>query len=330
MTYTIGKSRAFIVTRPKLREVFCADFRDRIVHHLLIRKFNNIFESLMIDSSYSCREGKGTLHGAIDISNQIVQRSDNYTKETWLLKCDLKGFFMSINRHRLYELIKHILLKRYHQPDLNWWLWLWKLVILNAPEKNCVRCGDLTLWNRLPKDKSLFHSGGNGLPIGNLTSQILANVFLTPFDKFIVNVVKSGYGRYVDDFILIDNDKQKLLKCISVIRQFLKVYLGLILHPNKIYLQECHKGVSIIGSYIMPGRIYSTNRCIDHMMSCIISWNHMLDIKDIEVKQFIQKINSYFGFVVHTNSYAIRYRMWNLMKHKDIIYCSKMKVIKQI
>ena len=159
MEYEISKSKAFCVTRPKLREVFCADFRDRIIHHLLAIKFTDILEGEMTDKAYACRVGKGTDYGIADVKKQIKRVSDNYTKEAWVLKCDLQGFFMSINRSLLYRLLEKVIRENYHGDDMEWWMWLWKKAVLHDPTKNCIRVGDLSLWDKLPANKSLFTCG---------------------------------------------------------------------------------------------------------------------------------------------------------------------------
>lgn len=156
MEYEISKSKAFCVKRPKLREVFCADFRDRIIHHLLAIKFADILEGEMTDKAYACRVGKGTDYGIADVKKEIERVSENYTKEAWVLKCDLQGFFMSINRSLLYSLLEKVIREKYHGGDIDWWLWLWKKVVLHDPTKDCVRVGDFSLWDKLPKNKSLF------------------------------------------------------------------------------------------------------------------------------------------------------------------------------
>ena len=187
MTYTIGKSKAFCVTRPKLREVFCAQFRDRIVHHILENKFEGIFEKELTDYAFACRKKKGVEYGINKVKKQIEVVSENYTKETWILKCDLQGFFMSIDRSMLYSLISNLLYRNYKGDNIEFWLWLWKLVIMNDPAKNCVRVGDLSLWSGLVWNKSLFTCGeGRGLPIGNLPSQWLANLLLSNFDRMMI------------------------------------------------------------------------------------------------------------------------------------------------
>ena len=120
MTYEISKSKTFCVTRPKLREVFCAAFRDRIVHHLLAIKFADILESEMTEKAYACRVGKGTYYGIADVKKEIERVSENYTKEAWVLKCDLQGFFMSINRSLLYRLLEKVIRENYHGDDIEW------------------------------------------------------------------------------------------------------------------------------------------------------------------------------------------------------------------
>ena len=282
----------------------------------------------MIDNSFSCRKGKGTLYGINTATNIIKDMSNNYTKETWILKCDIKGFFMSINRQLLYSIIKRYIKSNYFESDLKWWLWLLKLVILNKPEQNCIKVGDLTLWNKLHKEKSLFNTNGTGLPIGNLTSQVFANLFLSSTDKYILSF-GVGYVRYVDDMLFILNDKNKLLSLIDIVKHKLK-QIGVMLHPKKIYIQESHKGVLFIGEYIMPNRIYTSNRCINNMIMCIHNWNNIENPTQNQIDNFLYKINSYFGFLKHTNSYGIKYRMWNMINHKNLIWCKNMIYIKQI
>ena len=331
MTYEVGKSKAFIVTRPKLREVFCAQFRDCIVHHALAIKFLPTFEAEMVDNAYACRKGKGTDYGFNHIREQMERVSEDYTKETWVLKCDLQSFFMSIDRKMLYGIVERLLRKKYHGDDIDWWLWLWKRVIMNDPSRNCEKVGDLKLWNKLPKNKSLFTCGeGKGLPIGNLPSQILANLLMSRFDKWVLERVgkDGGYGRYVDDFVVIGRDKSLLLSILHDARVFLRDELGLALHPNKVYLQEARKGVKITGAVIMPHRVYVGNNTIDHLFEVIGVWNRLKSPTSEETERFTKRINSLFGHLVHRNSYAIRWRTWKAIGHKDRVYCENMRCLK--
>ena len=330
MTYEIGKSKAFCVTRPKLREVFCAQFRDRIVHHILAIKFLPIFEDEMVDNAYACRKGKGTDYGIDHIRQQMERVSDNYTKETWILKCDLQGFFMSINRRMLYDIVEKIIRKKYQGGDIDFWLWLWRKVIMNDPSKNCVKVGDLSLWDRLPANKSLFTCGeGIGLPIGNLPSQILANLLMSAFDKWVLSRIgkSGGYGRYVDDFVVISRDKGLLLEILHDSRNYLFDKLQLTLHPDKVYLQEVKKGVKFTGAVIKPGRVYAGNATVKHIFDVIKKWNSTENPSKEQKEKFVIQVNSLFGHLVHRHSYGIRWRAWKEIKHKDKIYCVNMKKI---
>ena len=331
MAYEISKSKAFCVTRPKLREVFCADFRDRIIHHLLAIKFTDILEDEMTDKAYACRVGKGTDYGIADVKKKIKRVSENYTKEAWVLKCDLQGFFMSINRSLLYDLLEKVIRAKYHGSDIEWWLWLWKKVVLHDPTKNCVKVGDLSLWDKLPKNKSLFTCGeGIGLPIGNLPSQLLANLLLSRFDKLMMERLgkDGGYGRYVDDFVAISRDKEILLNILQESRCYLLEELGLTLHPHKVSLQRAASGVRFTGALIRPGRMLPNPRTIEHLYDVIDQFGITPDPKGEILQRYVNRINSLMGVLAHYDSYNIRRKAWTMMSHKDRVFCVNMKKIR--
>lgn len=331
MTYEIGQSKTFCVTRPKLREVFCAQFRDRIVHHILAIKFIDIFETEMLDCAYACRKGKGTLYGIEHVKQQITEVSRGYTVETWILRCDLQGFFMSIDRRMAYRIVEDIIRRRYDGVDIEWWLWLWRKVILHDPTMNCVKTGDMRLWDGLPANKSLFTCGeGKGFPIGNLPSQIIANIIMSRFDKWIIGRLGDGcgYGRYVDDFIAVSRDKKRLLDVLHDAREWLDCNLGLTLHPRKVYLQEARKGVVFTGAAIMPGRTYCGKTTVEHLFERIEEWNNMTDVSREQTEAFARSVNSLFGHMKHYNSYAIRWMAWKKIKHKESVYCENMNKLK--
>lgn len=331
MLYEISKSKVFCVTRPKLREVFCAAFCDRIVHHLLAIKFADILESEMTDKAYACRVNKGTDYGIADVKKEIKRVSENYAKEAWILKCDLQGFFMSINRSLLYDLLEKVIIEKYHGSDIEWWLWLWKKVVMNDPTKNCIKVGDLTLWDKLPKNKSLFTCGvGIGLPIGNLPSQLLANLLLSQFDKLMIERVckDGGYGRYVDDFVVISRDKGLLLNILQESRYYLLEELGLTLHPHKVSLQRTTSGVRFTGALIRPGRTLPNPRTIEHLYDVIDRFGIEFDPKGEVLQKYVNRINSLLGLLANYDTYNVRRKAWTMMPHKDRVFCVNMKKIK--
>lgn len=260
--YKVGRSMCFVIKDPVLREVFAASFRDRVVHHLLFNWLSPIFERGFIYDSYSCRKGKGTGLGVERLMHHVRSCSDNYSKPCFILKLDIEGYFMSINRNKLYEMISCKLVSyAEHHPcpfDLNLALRLLSLIIFNDPTKGCYRKGVPSDWDRIPKSKSLFHASECcGLPIGNLTSQLFSNIYLSVFDDFVKRELKfKHYGRYVDDFYLVSESKEDLLSAIPKIRTFLFKELGLRLHPRKIHLTTAGKGVRFLGKMFKPGRFF--------------------------------------------------------------------------
>lgn len=244
-TYKIGRSIAFIVNKPVKREIFAADFRDRIVHHLIINKLNPLFEKQFIYDSYSCRTGKGTHFGIKRVETFIRRCSLNYTRDCYVLKLDLQGFFMSIDKTILWQHLKQFIEEKYFDSDKGLILYLCEQIIFNNPIQNCIIKGKQSNWDGLPKTKSLFNSNPNcGLPIGNLTSQVFANFYMDGFDHFVKhNLGINYYGRYVDDFVIVHENKEYLKKLIPQISGFLQSNLKLTLHPRKIYLQHYSKGV---------------------------------------------------------------------------------------
>lgn len=185
-TYHPSRSVAFIVFKPVQREVFAADFRDRVVHHLIARKIEPLLEAQFIDDSYSTRREKGTLYGIRRLEGFVRECSDNYTKDCYVMKLDIRSFFMNISKELLYERMEKFLRERYRENDLPMLLYLLRETIFNRPEKNCIRRSPASHWRGLPRGKSLFHTDGrHGLPIGNLTSQMAGNFFLDTLDHLV-------------------------------------------------------------------------------------------------------------------------------------------------
>ncbi len=332
--YVIGRSICFICFKPLKREIFAADFRDRIIHHLIYNYINPIFEPLFINDSYSCRVGKGTSYGIKRLSHFIRLYSKNYTKECYILKLDIQGYFMFIDKNILYKKIENKInrINRNNIVDQIWLLNIIHKVIFHDPTKNCIIKGKKEDWNGLPKSKSLFGAeSGRGLPIGNLTSQLFGNIYLNEFDHFIKCTLKCEYyGRYVDDMVIVHNDKEYLKSIIPIIRQYLHDELNLTLHPKKIYLQHYAKGVSFLGAVLKPYRMYIRNGTKGNFYSKICHWNHLLmaegDVGFLEKYggEFVASMNSYLGCLGQYNTYKLRRKMlteYLFVGFKKLIHC---------
>ncbi len=317
--YKPKQSICFIVNKPVQREVFAANFRDRVVHHLIFNYISPIFEKIFINDSYSCRKKKGTHYGIKRINKFISSCSQNYTEDCYILKLDIKGYFMAMDKNILYQKVKTEIAKRKDKIDFNFdiVLSLIEKTIFNDPTKNCIIKGKKLDWKGLPKTKSLFYANENyGLPIGNLTSQLFGNVYMNDFDHFVKKSCGiKYYGRYVDDFVLIHPDKEYLKKIIPVISDFLQTELKLTLHPKKIYLQHFTKGIKYLGAVIKPYRIYTASRTKGNFYKTMQKWNKYIENKPNkelskpELKLFISSINSYLGISRQFSTYKMRKTM---------------------
>jgi RNA-directed DNA polymerase len=311
--YLLRPSICFIVDKPVKREIFAADFRDRVVHHFLYNYIAPIFETIFITDCYSCREGKGTHYGVKRIDHFIRSCSENYSKDSFILKLDIKGYFMSINRTLLFEKTLQALNAKKHliHFDLQLVLYLLEKVIFNDSRSNCIMKGKMSDWKGLPKTKSLFYARADcGLPIGNLTSQLFGNIYLNDFDHWVNETLNiKRYGRYVDDIVLIHSDKRYLSYCMKRIEDYLLVNTGLVMHPDKIYFQHFSKGVRFLGTVIKPHRIYVANRMKGNYYAAIQNQNLIFLKPNREREQqkaLLSSLNSYLGMMKHYKTYHLR------------------------
>nr|NQU91146.1 hypothetical protein [Bacteroidota bacterium] len=319
--YNLSPSICFINFNPVQREIFAADFRDRVIHHLIFNYISPVFEKTFIHDSYSCRKQKGTHYGIKRIDKFIRSCSQNYKQDSYILKMDIKGYFMAMNRRLLYEKVVNELNKNEKMKisfDLLLIFYLVEKVIFNDPTKNCIIKGKKSDWKGLPKTKSLFYADKDcGLPIGNLTSQLFGNVYMNEFDHFIKHDMGIRYyGRYVDDFVIVHQNKDYLKSLIPKIRNYLQQELHLELHPQKIYLQHFSKGVKFLGTVIKPNRIYIANRTKGNFYQAIQKHNRIArDHKPTKEEQaaFLSSMNSYLGIMMHYKTYRLRKRM--IRKH---------------
>lgn len=321
----------FDVYNPVPREIVAAPFRDRIVHHFLYNMSGEWHEKRFIRDSYSCQKGKGTLDGILRLRKHIRVVSQGYTKETYVIKCDIKTFFMSIERIKLYEIISKNLKKQFKgRPLMCMFLdRIWYKVIMDDPMKGVHRRGRQTrkAWLRVPPDKRMENQLiGFGLVIGNLTSQLAANIFLNRFDWYVKNTLGyKHYGRYVDDFFIVVTKEQleQALKDIEKIRKYLKDELGLTLHPDKFYCQEVKKGVPFLGAVIYPKCIAPSRRFKRNFLNAAAAFG--VGKKDAE--SFISYIgHGKYMSMKGIKSKAARRLEWELCQHYAgmFMFCTKM------
>ncbi|MFH1246542.1 MAG: reverse transcriptase/maturase family protein [Candidatus Liptonbacteria bacterium] len=224
-TYRHGPYHAFKINDPKPRDIHKAEVRDRLVHHAIYRILYPYFDRTFVFDSYSCRLDKGTYRAMNRFRQYAGIVSRNHTRTVWVLKGDIRKFFASID----HEVLKNILNRRIEDSDT---LWLLGEIIDSFSAKG---------------------RSGVGLPLGNLTSQLLANIYMNELDQFMKRKLKIRYCiRYADDFIIVHEDRRYLESILPAISTFLNVRLKLSLHPNKVFVKTFASGVDFLGWVHFP------------------------------------------------------------------------------
>jgi len=300
--YEISRSICFVVTDPKLREVWAGNFRDRIVHHLIYNAIYERFSKSFILDTYSCIPKRGTLFGANRVNSFAQRLTRNYSEDAYFLKADIGNYFNSINKDILFEQIK----RRVFEP---WLIELIEKVIYHDPKTNVFKKSSKKLFEALPSYKSLYNAAINkGLPIGNLTSQFFSNIYLNDLDQFVKHVLKCKfYGRYVDDIILLHKDAGYLNWAYGEINKFLRDKLDLWLNHKKKNMNKISKGFDFIGYYIAPGHRHLRRRTVKKSFKAVEKWEQNKNrFEKEELIKFRNTINSYLGMYKHVNGYNIK------------------------
>ena len=266
-TYIHSEYYAFNIADPKPRNIHKASVRDRLLHHAIHRKLYQYFNNIFISDSYSCRLGKGT-HKSIERFKNFTRKvSKNNTKTCWILKCDVRKFFASVD-HRV---LKKILSDYIYDTDI---LWLLRQVVDSFNTKNKIEVG---------------------LPLGNLTSQLMVNIYMNKFDQWIKHRMKIKYYiRYTDDFVIFSQDKDYLWELVPKIADFLEEELKLTLHPNKIFIKTIASGMDFLGWVNFS----------DHRILRTVTKRKMFR-KIIESGGKIKTMQSYKGLLGHGNSHKL-------------------------
>ncbi len=279
-TYTHSAYEAFSISDPKPRSIHKASVRDRLLHRAIYRLLYPFFDKTFAASSYSCRKEKGS-HKALEHFRRLAFRaSNNHTRTVWVLKCDVRKFFASIDQERLLA----ILAERIPDRDV---LWLLGQVV-----------------------QSFFSTReGVGLPLGNLTSQLLVNIYMNEFDQFVKHTLKTkAYVRYADDFVLLSADRNELEQMLLHIRDFLLNKLRLTLHPDKVSIKTFASGIDFLGW------VHFT----DHRVLRASSKRRMFRrIEEVGGKE--ESVQSYLGLLSHGNTWKMSNEVKNKAAHVVVL-----------
>jgi len=270
----------------------------------LYNEIGELFEKDFVGNSFANRIGKGTHKG--------VEKLKEYLKEVdphaYFLKLDVKSFFCSINKDILFRIVSKKIIGA--DKSVGWKkdiLWLSQKIIFHDPTQNYTFKGDKKLKQLIPKEKSLFYSGGKGLPIGNLTSQFFANSYLDHLDKFVYSLGHKYYIRYVDDFIILG--RKKIINDVPKIRQFLQEKLNLRVNSRKIRFQPIQRGIDFLGYFVKPDYTLVKRKIVNNLKRKIYFYNKRAAFEKInkdDANKILAVINSYFGHFRHASSFQLR------------------------
>jgi len=279
--YEHGPYKSFYITDPKRRHIHKALVRDRVIHHAIYKTLYSIFNPTFIATSFSCRIGKGTHRGVTWLEKTTRKVSKNYTKPCFILKCDIRRFFDSVDHNVLIRILN----KK-----------------IRDKETRCL----------LDKVVRGFSSGASnlferkGLPIGNLTSQLFANVYMNEFDHFIKQTLKAKYyARYTDDFVIVSENEQHLKDILKPITNFLDTELQLSLHPHKVSIRKLHNGIDYLGYIVLPHHKLLRTKTKTRIYRGL-SWK-VREYKSgkVEKEAVEQSLHSYLGTLSHANAHKI-------------------------
>lgn len=286
-TYRHGSYKAFYVRDPKVRHIHKAVVRDRIVHHLVSKILEVTFEPQFFAHSYSCRKEKGT-HKAIREFVKLTRKaSKNNTSTLFALKCDIKKFFANIDHKVLLSLLK----SSFKDKDF---LWLLNEIIESFQTDNAI---------------------SKGMPIGNLTSQLFANIYLNPLDQYMKHVLKiKHYIRYADDFVILSSEKTYLENLIPKIEKYLSEKLKLTLHPNKVTIRNYYLGIDFLGYVVLPYFVLPRTKTKKRIFRKLLEKVNLFKENKLSLESLNQSLQSYLGYLLHANSFKmseeIKNKLW--------------------
>ncbi|MBI2109660.1 group II intron reverse transcriptase domain-containing protein, partial [Candidatus Woesearchaeota archaeon] len=270
--------KTFVVRDPKTRKISKSDFRDRVVHHAIINIIEPIYEQVFIQDSYANRKNKGTL-AATDRFDKFKRKvTSNFKNKAYCLKADIKHYFDNVDHKVLISIIR----RKIKDDKIVWLIWQ---ILENFDSKL--------------KDK--------GMPLGNLTSQFFANVYLNELDQFVKHKLKAKYYlRYVDDFVILHENLEVLEQYKTEINQFLNTPLNLELHKTKTRIKSLIRGVTFLGFRIFYHYKLLRKSNKRKMNKKLLLLKEQFDKKLINSDKVYEIIFGWISYAKHANTYKLR------------------------
>lgn len=315
--FKLGRYKCFPVTKPKLREVWAAPFKDRVVHHIIHNELRNEFEKHFIDQTYSCIKGRGTLKCINAAFRGCRSITNNFREEAFFIKLDIQSFFVSIDKEILWGILKE-------RVDENCLLAeLIKTVLFQDITANPIKVRK-ELLEQVPEYKTLFKTDytKKGLPIGNLTSQFFSNIYLDGLDQFCKHALKLRYYyRYADDILILVKDSKMANGIVSKINDWLVKNRRLSINPKKTIVNRIRHGIQFVGSRLFYHYKIPSRSTFDKMQYVCKRFK-----KNVFDKDLYASLNSYLGLSRSFNTQAFRARVLDKTR-LDLIYNNDTKKV---
>lgn len=298
--FKIGRYKCFPVTKPKLREVWAAPFKDRIVHHLIHNALCKEFEKHFIDQTYSCIKGRGTMKCIKAAFKGCRSITNNFQSEAFFIKLDIQSFFVSIDKMILWDILKERVNENCLLAELI------KTVLFQDITVNPIKVNPALL-EQVPEYKTLFKTDytKKGLPIGNLTSQFFSNIYLDGLDQFCKHHLKlKYYYRYADDILILIKDSSEAKHIVSKISEWLLNNRGLTINPKKTFVNRIRHGIKFVGSRLFYHYKIPSKATFDKIQYICKRFK-----KDVFNKKIHASLNSYLGLGRGFNTYLFRARV---------------------
>lgn len=250
--YVPRKSNCYVITDPALREIYAAQFIDRIVQHFYMKEIEDILDKELVDGCCSCRKERGNDYALKLLEKYLVETSNNGTKDCFFLKIDLSGYFMSIDRKQISEKFLELIRTKYAGKHKELLIYLTPIIFENNPALNCIYKCDEKLRKIVPERRKMNPQSDYGMAIGNLTAQAGSNLNLNDFDNYVVKDLKlTNYVRYVDDIVIVSNNKKELINKSPIIIEKLKE-TNQTLNKKKTKIETAYHGVPFLGKVSYP------------------------------------------------------------------------------
>lgn len=294
--YVPKQSNCYIITDPALREIYAAQFSDRIVQHFYMNEIEDILDEELVDGCCSCRNGRGTDYALKLLKKYLIEISDNGKKSCFFLKIDLSGYFMSIDRKQISNKFLELIKKKYKGKHKDLLLYLTPIIFENNPALNCRYMCNGKMREKVPDRRKMNPASEYGMAIGNLTAQAGSNLNLCDFDKYVIEELNlKAYARYVDDIVIISDSKRKLIDALPAIMNKL-AETNQTINMKKTRIDTAYHGVPFLGKVSYPYGYQKPNRQVAMRI-----WQKAKDIKYEGTNSLLAKTNSQIGSLKNYN-----------------------------